>query len=220
MDTTFEEFDENYCFHYLCGVDKGISLDVKPIRKWTMFFLRGSSLAAHESIVFQPWTFDDKEKKSCYPLQFFTTVEKRFNLRNKPYMFVSRLNVKYHSHLEQIAEIAISVQQLYDYLTEIFLGLQKNGQAGNCVEFVSFVAKILPFDRRCDIWLHAEDTSYLRLREKYRLLLREKIAKEVTKTQVEDSLSLVGRPIFSWSPNNSETALRTFSPTSRESITQ
>ena len=161
-----------------------------------MFFLRGSSLAAHESIVFQPWTFDDKEKKSCYPLQFFTTVEKRFNLRNKPYMFVSRLNVKYHSHLEQIAEIAISVQQLYDYLTEIFLGLQKNGQAGNCVEFVSFVAKILPFDRRCDIWLHAEDTSYLRLREKYRLLLREKIAKEVTKTQVEDSLSLVGRPIF------------------------
>ena len=111
-------------------------------------------------------------------------------------MFVTRLDVKYHSHLERIVEIAISVQQLYDYLTEIFLGLQKNGQARNYVEFVSFVAKILPFDRRCDIWLHEEDTSYLRLRERYRLLLREKIAKEVTKTQTEDSLLIVGRPIF------------------------
>ena len=196
MDTTFEEFDENYYFHYLSGVDEGISLDVEPIRKWTMFFLRGSSLVAHESIVFQPWILDEKKGKSFYPLQLFTTVEKRFDQHSKPYMFVSRLDVKYHSHLEKIAEIAISVQQLYDYLTEIFLGLQKNGQAGNCVEFASFVAKILPFDRRCDIWLHAEDISYLRLRERYKLLLREKIAKEVTKTQTEDSLLIVGRPIF------------------------
>ena len=196
VDTTFKEFDENYYFHYLSGIDKGICLDVEPIRKWTMFFLRGSSLHAHESIVFQPWILGDKEEKFFYPLQLFTTVEKRFNQHNKPYMFISRLDTKYHSHLEQIAEIAISVQQLYDYLTEIFLGLQKNGQAGNCVEFVSFVAKILPFDRRCDIWLHAEDTSYLRLRERYRLLLREKIAKAVTKTQAENPLSIVGRPVY------------------------
>ena len=196
VDTTFEEFDENYYFHYLSGVDEGISLDVEPIRKWTMFFLRGSSLVAHESIVFQPWILDEKKGKSFYPLQLFTTVEKRFDQHSKPYMFVSRLDVKYHSHLEKIAEIAISVQQLYDYLTEIFLRLQKNGQAGNCVEFVSFVAKILPFNRRCDIWLNAEDTSYLKLREGYRLLLREKIAKEVTKTQTEESLLIVGRPIF------------------------
>ena len=54
----------------------------------------------------------------------------------------------------------------------------------------------MPFDSRYDIWLHAEDTSYLRLRERYRLLLREKTAKEVTKMQTEDSISIVGRPIF------------------------
>lgn len=125
VNTTFEELDENYYFHYLNGVDEGISLDVEPVRKWAMFFLQGSSLVAHDSIVFQPWTLDEKKEKSFYPLQLFTTVEKRFNQHSKPYMFVSRLDVKYHSHLEKIAEIAISVQQLYDYLTEIFLGLQK-----------------------------------------------------------------------------------------------
>ena len=196
MDITLEDFDENYYFHYLRGVDEGISLDVEPIRKWTIYFLRGSSLSAHESIVFQPWTLYNKDEKLFYPLQYFTTVEKRFNEHNKPYMFVSRLDLKYHSQLKQIAEIAMSLQVLYDFLTEIFLSLQTKELSGNCDEFVISVAKILPFHRQCNIWGPLEDIYYPRFRKRYRKLLREKIANEIQNKQAENVLATVGAPIF------------------------
>ena len=196
VDTAFEEFDENYYFHYLSGVDEGFSLDVEPIRKWTMFLLRGSSLGAHESIIFQPWTLDVNDRKSSHPLQFFTTIEMRFDEQNKPYMFVSRLDISYHSQLQEIAEIAVSIQVLYDYLAEIFLSLETTGLARNCVEFVIRVANILPFHRRCDIWRYSEDIYCSRLRKKYRPLFREKIEKAIQNTHVEDIHSTVGGPIF------------------------
>ena len=196
VDTAFEEFDENYYFHYLSGVDEGFSLDVEPNRKWTMFLLRGSSLGAHESIIFQPWTLDGNDGKSSHPLHFFTTVEMRFNEQNKPYMFVSRLDINYYLQLQQIAEIAVSIQILYDYLTEIFLSLQTTGLAGNCVEFVIRVANILPFHRRCDVWRYPEDTYCLRLRKRYKPLFREKIDKAIQNMHVEDIHSTVGGPIF------------------------
>ena len=196
VDTAYEEFDENYYFHYLSGVDEGFSLDVESIRKWTMFLLRGSSLSAHESIIFQPWTLDDNHGKSSHPLQFFTTIEMRFNEQNKPYMFVSRLDIDYHSQLEQIAEIAVSIQVLYDYLIEIFLSLQTTGLARNCVEFVIRVANILPFHRRCDVWRYSEDIYCPRLRKRYRPLFREKIDKAIQNMHVEDIHSTVGGAIF------------------------
>ena len=196
VDTAYEEFDENYYFHYLSGADEGFSLEVQPIRKWTMFLLRGSSLGAHESIIFQPWTLDDNYGKSSHPLQFFTTIEMRFNEQSKPYMFVSRLDINYHSQLKQIAEIAVSIQVLYDYLIEIFLSLQATGLARNCVEFVIRVANILPFYRRCDVWRYSEDIYCPRLRKKYRPLFREKIDKAIQNMHVEDIHSTVGGPIF------------------------
>ena len=165
-------------------MEQNLKLAVEPTRKWMLYRLRTTSLTeVHESVVLQPWVVsDDKNKTSLYPSNLYTSFEKRFDDANEPYLHVGTLDSKYIPNLVKRCEIAVSIQELFDFVDVVYSYLmQHHSLSRNCVAFANHLSEILHDHKNANRGVFGVDSAYTRLRAKYRPILYDKIVKEFQK---------------------------------------
>ncbi|KAK3085606.1 hypothetical protein FSP39_006022 [Pinctada imbricata] len=175
------QVNEKEVCHYLSGGGQGLSLSSEPTRRWDVYRLRGKSATAHASVVFRPWILDQKkDAKSIRPSEIFVSVEKRLNYREMPYLFVRDLDEKYQRKLERCCTIAVSIQELVDYISLVFGCMIAKGLTQTCVEYVFYLLKMLFGDKNADRTAFVVESAYTRHRGQMRQYLYQRIEKIIT----------------------------------------